>query len=239
MLVGSQGVDARLHFLLSLLSLSSLTIDQGLDRHSSLLLIETLTFGFLFYLPITLALSLFSLYFTTTTLRLFLIYGLHNNTTMEEPNQPPTWPPAPTVEDEPAADEQTTPAGTDTHTADPGTPVNNGGTTTTANNDAPQTPANATPADPPVDRVQIILKDQSGTQVAFGVKSNTRMEKVQNAYAERAARPVASLRFHFDGERVLPDDTVASVSHSSNQIPSHSILTTISSSAWKPTTSSK
>ncbi|KAI4766976.1 hypothetical protein E4T52_13028 [Aureobasidium sp. EXF-3400] len=137
---------------------------------------------------------------------------------MEEPNQPPTWPSAPTVEDEPAADEQTTPAGTDTHTADPDTPVNNGGTTTTANNDAPQTPANATPADPPVDRVQIILKDQSGTQVAFGVKSNTRMEKVQNAYAERAARPVASLRFHFDGERVLPDDTVASLGMETDDI---------------------
>jgi hypothetical protein len=239
LLVGSQGVDTRHHFLVSLLSLSSLTIDQGVDRHSSLLLIETLTFSFLFHLPIPLALSLFSLYFTTTTLRLFLIYGLHNNTIMEGPNQPPTWPLAPTVEDELSPDDQTTPAGTDTHTADPGTPVNNGGTTTTTNNDAPQTPANAAPADPPVDRVQIILKDQSGTQVAFGVKSNTRMEKVQNAYAERAARPVASLRFHFDGERVLPDDTVASVSHSSDQIPSHSILTTIPSSEWKPTTSSK
>lgn len=158
---------------------------------------------------------------------------------MEGPNQPPTWPPAPTVEDELSTDDQTTPAGTDTHTADPGAPVNNGGTTTTTNNDAPQTPVNAAPADPPIDRGQIILKDQSGTQVAFGVKSNTRMEKVQNTYAERAARPVASLRFHFDGERVLPDDTVASVSHSSDQIPSHSTLTTNSSSEWRPTTSSK
>jgi hypothetical protein len=102
-------------------------------------LIETLTFSFLFHLPIPLALSLFSLYFTTTTLRLFLIYGLHNNTIMEGPNQPPTWPLAPTVEDELSPDDQTTPAGTDTHTADPGTPVNNGGTTTTTNNDAPQT----------------------------------------------------------------------------------------------------
>ncbi|KEQ71048.1 small ubiquitin-like protein, partial [Aureobasidium namibiae CBS 147.97] len=64
---------------------------------------------------------------------------------------------------------------------------------------------------PATDRVQIVLKDQGGTQVAFGVKSNTRMEKVMNAYADRASRPVGALRFHFDGERVLPDDTTASL----------------------------
>ena len=134
-------------------------------------------------------------------------------------NQPPTWPPAPTVEDEVPGD-QTTPAAMPgaQNNAD-GEPPVNGDTTTPAPNDdaAPQTPANATPA-PATDRVQIVLKDQGGTQVAFGVKSNTRMEKVMNAYADRASRPVGALRFHFDGERVLPDDTTASVSHSLERI---------------------
>jgi hypothetical protein len=149
---------------------------------------------------------------------------------MEENNQRPNWPPAPTVEDEPASGDQTTtmPGAHDGTSAsaedpnararDPQTPVNNGATTTPANDNAPTTPTTAAAADPPVDRVQIVLKDQTGAQVAFGVKSNTRMEKVQNAYADRAGRPVSSLRFFFDGHRVLPDDTVATVSCSFNQI---------------------
>ncbi|KAI4842294.1 hypothetical protein E4T44_07392 [Aureobasidium sp. EXF-8845] len=142
---------------------------------------------------------------------------------MEENNQRPNWPPAPTVEDEPASSDQTTTMpdaqnGTsasaeaaNAHIRDPSTPVNNGTTTTPINDNAPTTPVDAAAADPPVDRVQIVLKDQTGAQVAFGVKSNTRMEKVQNAYADRAGRPVSSLRFFFDGHRVLPDDTVATL----------------------------
>jgi len=134
-------------------------------------------------------------------------------------NQPPTWPPAPTVEDEVPGDQTTPttmPGAQDNADSEP--PVN-GDTATPAPNDdaAPHTPANATPA-PATDRVQIVLKDQGGTQVAFGVKSNTRMEKVMNAYADRASRPVGALRFHFDGERVLPDDTTASVSRSLERI---------------------
>jgi hypothetical protein len=150
---------------------------------------------------------------------------------MEEDNQRPNWPPAPIVEDEPASGYQSTTMpgaqndtsasvnGANAHTRDPSTPVNNDTTTTPANENAPTTPVNAAAADPPVDRVQIVLKDQTGAQVAFGVKSNTRMEKVQNAYADRAGRPVSSLRFFFDGHRVLPDDTVATVSRISSISP--------------------
>jgi hypothetical protein len=171
---------------------------------------------------------------------------------MEENNQRPNWPPAPTVEDEPASGDQTTTMqgaqngtsasadGANAHDRDPSTPVNNDNTTTTlANANAPTTPVNTAAAEPPVDRVQIVLKDQTGVQVAFGVKSNTRMEKVQNAYADRAGRPVSSLRFFFDGHRVLPDDTVATVSCSSNRIVWFSILTMRISSIWTTTTSSR
>ncbi|THW40332.1 hypothetical protein D6D21_06886 [Aureobasidium pullulans] len=152
-------------------------------------------------------------------------------------NQPPTYPPAPTVEDEPtsifgggnahkapAADQDTTNAPKDPPTTsdgadardgnNPGTPLNDGAAAPTANPDEPRTPDNgapsAAPAEP-VDRVQIVLKDQSGNQIAFGVKSNTRMEKVQNAYAEKTGRPVASLRFYFEGNRVTADDNVTTL----------------------------
>jgi hypothetical protein len=170
---------------------------------------------------------------------------------MEENNQRPSWPPAPTVEDKPASGDQSTtmpgaqngtsaPAdAANAHTRDPRTPVNNGATSPPANDDAPTTPVNAAAADPPADRVQIVLKDQTGAQVAFGVKSNTRMEKVHHAYADRAGRPVSSLRFFFDGHRVLPDDTVATVSCSSNRIVWFSILTMRISSIWTTTTSSR
>jgi len=155
---------------------------------------------------------------------------------MDGSNQPPTYPPAPTVEDEPtsifgggnahkapAADQDTTNAPRDPPTTsdgdardgnNPGTPLNDGAAAPTANPDEPRTPDNgvpsAAPAEP-VDRVQIVLKDQSGNQIAFGVKSNTRMEKVQNAYAEKTGRPVASLRFYFEGNRVTADDNVTTV----------------------------
>lgn len=159
-------------------------------------------------------------------------------------NQRPNWPPAPTVEDEVPGDQTTpTPMSGAQNNADAGTPANDNTPTPAPNNDAPpHTPANANTnaaAAPAAERVQIILKDQSGTQVAFGVKSNTRMEKVMNAYAERAGRPVGTLRFHFDGERVLPDDTTASVSHSFDRISQTLALTTIFSSIWCKTISSR
>ncbi|KAG9693939.1 hypothetical protein KCU95_g10704, partial [Aureobasidium melanogenum] len=149
---------------------------------------------------------------------------------MERSEQPPTWPPRPTVEDESPSDNQagTTSApecnmsdlpngptasadGASARMATPDTPVNDGAENTPPNPEEPRTPANAAPAEPVVDRVQIVLKDQSGTQIAFGVKSNTRMEKVQNAYADRTGRPVGTLRFYYEGTRVVPEDTVATL----------------------------
>ncbi|KAH0373300.1 hypothetical protein KCU65_g623, partial [Aureobasidium melanogenum] len=148
---------------------------------------------------------------------------------MEGTEQPPTWPPRPTVEDEFPSDNQadTTTSternmsdlpngptasadGANARMATPDTPVNDGAEATPQNPEEPRTPANAAPAEP-VDRVQIVLKDQSGTQIAFGVKSNTRMEKVQNAYADRTGRPVGTLRFYYEGTRVVPEDTVATL----------------------------
>ncbi|KAI5194123.1 hypothetical protein E4T39_08761 [Aureobasidium subglaciale] len=139
-------------------------------------------------------------------------------------NQPPNNPPAPSVEDEPASlfgggRINTTSATSrnmpDTHEG-PSTQVDGAGTNNAdsnipANNEDPRTPVNRAPSAPPVDRVQIVLKDQGGTQIAFGVKASTRMERVQTAYADKTGRPLESLRFFYEGVRVIPTDTVATL----------------------------
>jgi hypothetical protein len=154
------------------------------------------------------------------------------NIIMDATNQPPKpYPPAPTVEDESdstphntanmdrdmpdAPQAPTVPADTPQANATPDKNTTTGeaaAADSSTNPAEPRTPANKDPTEPPSDRVQIVLKDQGGNQIAFGVKSSTRMEKVQNAYAEKTGRPLASLRFYYEGARVLPDDTVATVS---------------------------
>jgi hypothetical protein len=248
-------------------SLGSLTINHDVDRHFSSVLVKPLTFVtsnllflFIFHFHFHFPLFHFALctFFSCPILHpsnACSCTSVRTTTIMEGTNQPPTWPPAPTVEDESPSGDQTTTASTtmpdvqngasasadggDTHNAERGTPVNNGATNNPTNNDAPTTPANAAPAAPPVDRVQVVLKDQNGTQIAFGVKSNTRMEKVQNAFAERTSRPVDSLRFFFDGDRVLPEDTVTTVSHFFDRTFWRSTLTTTLSLVWRTKMSSK
>lgn len=157
---------------------------------------------------------------------------------MEGANKPPTYPPNPFVEDAPpspthdnnnhgstATDSNMTDAPNNNTTngaeADKNRvniPVNDGAAASNATPaQEPKAPNPETPQ-PASDRVQIVLKDQSGNQMAFGVKSTTRMEKVMNVYADKTGRPLNSLRFHFDGVRVLPEHTVESVSHLANPL---------------------
>jgi hypothetical protein len=89
------------------------------------------------------------------------------------------------------------------------------------------------------DRVQIKFRDQDGNDVTFKVKQDTRMQKIQLEYAKYTGRTLATLRFYFDGERVKPDDTFASVSHSFHQTSRRPILTTLTSSIWKKTMPSR
>ncbi|KAI5195445.1 hypothetical protein E4T38_09061 [Aureobasidium subglaciale] len=153
---------------------------------------------------------------------------------MDGVNQPPNYPPAPSVEDDPvslfvggdranttsttsrtmsdAPKGPSTPVdGAATNNAGPDIPANGDAVPSAVNNEDPRTPINRAPSAPPVDRVQIVLKDQGGTQIAFGVKSSTRMERVQTAYAEKTGRPLESLRFFYEGVRVNPTDTVATL----------------------------
>ncbi|KAJ9618253.1 hypothetical protein H2203_009169 [Taxawa tesnikishii (nom. ined.)] len=58
-------------------------------------------------------------------------------------------------------------------------------------------------------RMTIYVKDQSGTQIEFRIKSTTKFEKVFMAFEKAQGRQ--GLRFHFDGERVNADQTPGDV----------------------------
>jgi hypothetical protein len=109
--------------------------------------------------------------------------------------------------------------GSNAHTDESGTPVNNGATVTPASNEVAGTPAISAPANRPDDRMKIVVQGQDGTELVLAVKPSTRMGKIQLEYANRAGRDLATLRFHFDGQRVAPDDTVTSVRHSLSRTP--------------------
>ena len=58
-------------------------------------------------------------------------------------------------------------------------------------------------------REYIILKivGQDQNEIHFRVQQTTQMVKLKKAYSERVGWPVTSLRFLFEGERILDDDT--------------------------------
>ncbi|GBG00158.1 hypothetical protein Rsub_12977 [Raphidocelis subcapitata] len=55
--------------------------------------------------------------------------------------------------------------------------------------------------------INLIVKDQTGAEVHFKVKSHTKLEKVVNAYCQKKAIEPTSVRFVFDGTRVNPNST--------------------------------
>ena len=57
----------------------------------------------------------------------------------------------------------------------------------------------------------IRVKDQSGEETFFKVKSSTKMGKVFGAFAKRKGVESKAMRFIYDGRRVGDDDTPASL----------------------------
>merc|ERR1712037_686782 len=53
----------------------------------------------------------------------------------------------------------------------------------------------------------IRVKDQSGEETFFKVKSTTKMTKVFSAFAKRKGVDITAMRFIYDGRRVGIDDT--------------------------------
>lgn len=73
------------------------------------------------------------------------------------------------------------------------------------NNDAPN-------PDPKPNGMTITFKDANGGEVSFKLKATTKLKKAMDAYSARAERDRRSLRFLFDGQRVLDESTPESVS---------------------------
>lgn len=55
--------------------------------------------------------------------------------------------------------------------------------------------------------INLVCKDQTGTEVHFKVKLHTKLEKVFAAYCAKKSIDVNSVRFVFDGSRVQKDQT--------------------------------
>ncbi|GBG28894.1 Small ubiquitin-related modifier [Hondaea fermentalgiana] len=55
--------------------------------------------------------------------------------------------------------------------------------------------------------LQIKVRDQSGDETVFKIKTSTKMSKVFDAYATRKGVDASQLRFFLDGERVNGDAT--------------------------------
>ncbi|ORZ29592.1 ubiquitin-2 like Rad60 SUMO-like-domain-containing protein [Catenaria anguillulae PL171] len=61
-----------------------------------------------------------------------------------------------------------------------------------------------------VTQVSLKLRDHTGSEIEFKVKSTTKFSKVAKAYAEKKGLTLADLRFDFDGNRIRPeqDETI-------------------------------
>ncbi|EGN97610.1 hypothetical protein SERLA73DRAFT_139919 [Serpula lacrymans var. lacrymans S7.3] len=79
----------------------------------------------------------------------------------------------------------------------------------------PQTQDEVKPAD---DNAPINVKvvTSTGDEVFFKIKRNTKLSKLQGAYANKVGKDVASIRFLYDGSRINDDDTPSSLDMEDN-----------------------
>lgn len=57
------------------------------------------------------------------------------------------------------------------------------------------------------DSMTIRVRDQTGEEMFFKVKKETKMKKIFDAYAQRRGMAATQLRFMVDGERVKEEQT--------------------------------
>jgi len=96
-----------------------------------------------------------------------------------------------------------------TNTTEPVTEPNTATNTTESTTSAAE-PTTADPNDPNA-TVEIIISDNNH-DIAFRMKKNVKMGKVMARYAEQEGRNRATMRFLFDGDKIVDSDTPASVS---------------------------
>ncbi|OSC98127.1 small ubiquitin-like modifier [Trametes coccinea BRFM310] len=64
--------------------------------------------------------------------------------------------------------------------------------------------------------INIKVTTQTGEEVFFKIKRNTKLSKLQGAYANKVGKDVNSIRFLYDGSRIGDDDTPASLDMEDN-----------------------
>ncbi|OSX62730.1 hypothetical protein POSPLADRAFT_1180820 [Postia placenta MAD-698-R-SB12] len=64
--------------------------------------------------------------------------------------------------------------------------------------------------------INIKVTTQTGEEVFFKIKRNTKLSKLQGAYAAKVGKDVNSIRFLYDGTRINDDDTPASLDMEDN-----------------------
>jgi len=64
--------------------------------------------------------------------------------------------------------------------------------------------------------INIKVVSATGEEVFFKIKRNTKLSKLQGAYAAKVGKDVTSIRFLYDGSRIADDDTPASLDMEDN-----------------------
>jgi len=75
-----------------------------------------------------------------------------------------------------------------------------------------QVPKQEDPAAP----INIKVLTSSGEEVFFKIKRNTKLSKLQAAYANKVGKDVGTIRFLYDGNRINDEDTPASLDMEDN-----------------------
>jgi len=64
--------------------------------------------------------------------------------------------------------------------------------------------------------INIKVLTYSGEEVFFKIKRNTKLSKLQAAYANKVGKDVGTIRFLYDGNRINDDDTPLSLEMEDN-----------------------
>jgi len=64
---------------------------------------------------------------------------------------------------------------------------------------------------PQPEPIALIFADVNGLELSFRLKHVTKLGKAMKAFADRTERDLGTLRFLFEGERLLPESTTESV----------------------------
>ena len=66
--------------------------------------------------------------------------------------------------------------------------------------------------------LQLVVKDQAGTEVHFRVKTKTKFEKIISAYCQKKGMDSGSLKFLHDGVRIQKHQTPEDLGMEDNEV---------------------